>query len=183
MGSRVQLYEDEFVIDLLTIDGRCIGALSLNLADGEYTLNLAMVTILATGGAGQVYARTTNPEVATGDGVAMAYRAGASIRDLEFVQFHPTGLAVDRLADAADHRGAARRGRAPAQRRRRALHDGGRPQGRARRARRRGARHGRRDAPRGLVARLPGRDRARRRHAAGPLSRGSPACSPSTTST
>ena len=51
LGSRVQLYEDEFVIDLLTIDGRCIGALSLNLADGEYTLNLAMVTILATGGA------------------------------------------------------------------------------------------------------------------------------------
>jgi L-aspartate oxidase len=95
LGSRVQLYEDEFVIDLLTIDGRCIGALSLNLADGEYTLNLAMVTILATGGAGQVYARTTNPVVATGDGVAMAYRAGASIRDLEFVQFHPTGLAAD----------------------------------------------------------------------------------------
>ena len=94
LGSRVQLYEDEFVIDLLTIDGRCIGALSLNLADGEYTLNLAMVTILATGGAGQVYARTTNPEVATGDGVAMAYRAGAAIRDLEFVQFHPTGLAA-----------------------------------------------------------------------------------------
>ena len=94
LGSRVQLYEDEFVIDLLTIDGRCIGALSLNLKDGEYTLNLAMVTILATGGAGQVYARTTNPEVATGDGVAMAYRAGASIRDLEFVQFHPTGLAA-----------------------------------------------------------------------------------------
>jgi L-aspartate oxidase len=94
VGSRVQLYEDEFAIDLLTIDGRCIGALSLNLADGEYTLNLAMVTILATGGAGQVYARTTNPQVATGDGVAMAYRAGAAIRDLEFVQFHPTGLAV-----------------------------------------------------------------------------------------
>ncbi len=94
VGSRVQLYENEFVIDLLTIDGRCIGALSLDLADGEMTLNLAMVTILATGGAGQVYSRTTNPLVATGDGVAMAYRAGASIRDLEFVQFHPTGLAV-----------------------------------------------------------------------------------------
>jgi len=94
MGSRVQLYEDEFVIDLLTIDGRCIGALSVDLADGEMTFNLAMVTILATGGAGQVYARTTNPQVATGDGIAMAYRAGASIRDLEFVQFHPTGLAV-----------------------------------------------------------------------------------------
>jgi L-aspartate oxidase len=94
MGSRVQLYEDEFVVDLLTIDGRCIGALSVDMNDGSVTLNLAMVTILATGGAGQVFARTTNPTVATGDGVAMAYRAGASISDLEFMQFHPTGLAV-----------------------------------------------------------------------------------------
>jgi L-aspartate oxidase len=94
VGSRVQLYEDEFVIDLLTVGGRCVGALTLDLADGGLTLNVAMVTILATGGAGQVYGRTTNPLVATGDGVAMAYRAGAAIRDLEFVQFHPTGLAV-----------------------------------------------------------------------------------------
>ena len=76
LGSRVQLYEDEFVIDLLTVDGRCVGALTLNLADGGLTLNVAMVTVLATGGAGQVYGRTTNPTVATGDGVAMAYRAG-----------------------------------------------------------------------------------------------------------
>ena len=94
VGSRVQLYENEFVIDLLTVDGRCVGALSLNLDDGGLTLNVAMVTVLATGGAGQVYGRTTNPPVATGDGMAMAYRAGAAIRDLEFVQFHPTGLAV-----------------------------------------------------------------------------------------
>jgi L-aspartate oxidase len=95
MGSRVQLYENEFVIDLLTVSGRCVGALSLNLDDGGLTLNVAMVTILATGGAGQVYGRTTNPRVATGDGAAMAYRAGAAIRDLEFVQFHPTGLALE----------------------------------------------------------------------------------------
>jgi L-aspartate oxidase len=94
MGSRVELYENEFVVDLLTVDGRCVGALSMDLADGEMTLNLAMVTVLAAGGAGQVYARTTNPTVATGDGMAMAYRAGAVLRDLEFVQFHPTGLAV-----------------------------------------------------------------------------------------
>ena len=95
LGSRVQLYENEFVIDLLTVGGRCVGALTLNLDDGGLTLNVAMVTILATGGAGQVYGRTTNPLVATGDGVAMAYRAGAAIRDLEFMQFHPTGLALD----------------------------------------------------------------------------------------
>jgi L-aspartate oxidase len=94
VGSRVQLSEDEFVIDLLTVGDRCGGALTLNLADGGLTLNMAMVTVLATGGAGQVYGRTTNPLVATGDGVAMAYRAGAAIRDLEFVQFHPTGLAI-----------------------------------------------------------------------------------------
>jgi L-aspartate oxidase len=94
MGSRVQLYENEFVIDLLTVGGRCVGALSLNLDDGAMTLNVAMVTVLASGGAGQVYGRTTNPAVATGDGIAMAYRAGAAIRDLEFIQFHPTGLAV-----------------------------------------------------------------------------------------
>ena len=94
VGSSVALYENEFVIDLLTVEGRCVGALSLNLDDGVLTLNVAMVTVLATGGAGQVFGRTTNPPVATGDGVAMAYRAGAAIRDLEFVQFHPTGLAV-----------------------------------------------------------------------------------------
>ncbi len=94
VGSRVQLYENEFVIDLLTVEGRCVGALTLNLDDGGLTLNVAMVTVLATGGAGRVYGRTTNPSVATGDGIAMAYRAGAAIRDLEFVQFHPTGLAV-----------------------------------------------------------------------------------------
>ena len=99
LGSRVQLYENEFVIDLLTVGGRCMGALSLNLDDGGLTLNVAMVTILATGGAGQVYGRTTNPPVATGDGVAMAYRAGAAIRDLEFVQFHPTGLALAEQGD------------------------------------------------------------------------------------
>jgi len=93
VGSRVQLFEDEFVIDLLTVDGRCVGTLSLD-ATGDQWLNHAMVTILATGGAGQVYGRTTNPAVATGDGMAMAYRAGAALRDLEFVQFHPTGLAT-----------------------------------------------------------------------------------------
>ena len=94
LGSRVQLYQNEFVIDLLTVGGRCVGALTVSLDDGGLTLNVAMVTVLATGGAGQIYGRTTNPLVATGDGIAMAYRAGAAIRDLEFVQFHPTGLAL-----------------------------------------------------------------------------------------
>ena len=94
VGSRVQLFENEFVIDLLTVAGCCVGALSLNPADGSLVLNRASVTILASGGACQIFGRTTNPLVATGDGIAMAYRAGAAVRDLEFVQFHPTGLAV-----------------------------------------------------------------------------------------
>jgi len=96
VGSRAQLFEDEFAIDLLTVEGRVAGAYSLDARDGRLWINHAMVTILATGGAGQVYARTTNPTVATGDGLAMAYRAGAVLRDLEFVQFHPTGLAIGR---------------------------------------------------------------------------------------
>ncbi len=94
-GSRVQVLEHEFVVDLLTNGGRCIGAVSLNLKTGVFTLNYAMVTVLATGGCGQVYSLTTNPVVATGDGMAMAFRAGATIGDMEFVQFHPTGLYTD----------------------------------------------------------------------------------------
>lgn len=91
-GSRVQVLEHEFVVDLLVREGRCIGAVSLNSKSGNFTLNFATTTILATGGAGQVYSLTTNPAVATGDGMAMAYRAGATVGDMEFVQFHPTGL-------------------------------------------------------------------------------------------
>lgn len=91
-GSRVQVLENEFIVDLLVREGRCIGAVSLNSKSGNFTLNFATATILATGGAGQVYSLTTNPAVATGDGMAMAYRAGATVGDMEFVQFHPTGL-------------------------------------------------------------------------------------------
>lgn len=94
-GARVQVLEHEFVVDLLTNGSRCIGAVSLDLRTGTFTLNFATATILATGGSGQVYSLTTNPRIATGDGMAMAYRAGAAIGDMEFVQFHPTGLYSD----------------------------------------------------------------------------------------
>ncbi|MHB0915755.1 MAG: L-aspartate oxidase [Thermoleophilia bacterium] len=94
-GSRVQVLENEFVVDLLTSGGRCIGAVSISPDDGSSTLNYATATVLATGGCGQAYSLTTNPLVATGDGVAMAFRAGATIGDMEFVQFHPTGLYSD----------------------------------------------------------------------------------------
>jgi len=82
-----------FTIDLLTIDGVCRGALVWNERHGK-TLVWAKQTILCTGGAGQIYRETTNPNVATGDGHALAYRAGAQLRDMEFMQFHPTVLYI-----------------------------------------------------------------------------------------
>jgi len=81
-----------FTIDLLVEDGRCTGALIVHR--GRLIAYRARAVVLATGGIGQVYSRTTNPGVATGDGVAIAARAGAVIEDMEFVQFHPTSLYV-----------------------------------------------------------------------------------------
>ncbi|HEX3658337.1 MAG TPA: L-aspartate oxidase [Pirellulales bacterium] len=86
-------WQDTFTLDLLTADGACRGALVWNAAHGK-TLVWAKQTILCTGGAGQLYRETTNPEVATGDGYALAYRAGAQLRDMEFMQFHPTVLYI-----------------------------------------------------------------------------------------
>jgi len=81
----------EFTTDLLVEDGRVAGVRVLN-QNGQIQEVRATSVLLATGGLGQVYSNTTNPAVATGDGVAMAYRAGAEISDMEFVQFHPTAL-------------------------------------------------------------------------------------------
>lgn len=86
-------WENTFTIDLVTWEGSCRGALVWNPEHGK-TLVWAKQTILATGGAGQVYRETTNPEVATGDGHALAWRAGAELRDMEFMQFHPTVLYI-----------------------------------------------------------------------------------------
>jgi L-aspartate oxidase len=83
--------ENQYIVDVLTHEGRCIGVLALDERD-RLTAYLARATILGTGGAGQLYINSTNPEVATGDGIAIAYRAGAEIEDVEFVQFHPTAL-------------------------------------------------------------------------------------------
>jgi len=79
-------------IDLITKHGKCLGVKALNLQTNEIEYYFAKTTIIATGGIGQIYLYTTNPEVATGDGIAMAYRAGAKTKDMEFVQFHPTSL-------------------------------------------------------------------------------------------
>lgn len=89
----VEIWEKTFTIDLLTDDQGCRGALVWNGQHGK-TLIWAKQTIVATGGAGQLYRETTNPDVATGDGMALAYRAGAELRDLEFIQFHPTVLYI-----------------------------------------------------------------------------------------
>ncbi len=89
----MQIWKDTFTLDLLTHEGVCRGALVWNPRHGK-TLVWAKQTILCTGGAGQIYRETTNPAVATGDGHAMAYRAGAELRDMEFMQFHPTVLYI-----------------------------------------------------------------------------------------
>lgn len=87
------IWENAFAVDLLTDENGCRGVLAWNQLRGK-TLVWAKQTILATGGAGQIYRETTNPDVATGDGVALAFRAGAKLSDLEFVQFHPTVLYI-----------------------------------------------------------------------------------------
>jgi L-aspartate oxidase len=86
----VQKYPFAITVDLIVKDSACHGAYVLK--DGRIKALFAKATILATGGAGQIFSRTTNPQVATGDGMAIAFRAGALLEDMEFVQFHPTSL-------------------------------------------------------------------------------------------
>ncbi len=94
----VAMYEDHMAIDLVVgheqVSGRrrCAGLLALDHRHGEFVAFQAAVVMIASGGMGQVYLHTTNPDIATGDGVAMAKRAGAAVANLEFVQFHPTAL-------------------------------------------------------------------------------------------
>lgn len=90
--KRIQRLDYHFTVDLVVEAGRCCGALVLDEHAGRQFILPARAVVLTTGGAGQVYARTTNPANATGDGMAMALRAGAVLQDMEFVQFHPTAL-------------------------------------------------------------------------------------------
>ena len=98
-AAHVQLLENHTAIDLITAaklgfaaDDRCLGLYSLDEKTGEVETIRSDRIVLATGGCGKVYLYTTNPAVATGDGVAMAWRAGAVIANMEFIQFHPTCL-------------------------------------------------------------------------------------------
>jgi L-aspartate oxidase len=92
-APNIAVWKNTFTLDLLTPEGSCRGAIVWNDRHGK-TMVWAKQTVICTGGAGQLYRETTNPEAATGDGMAMAYRAGAELRDLEFIQFHPTVLYI-----------------------------------------------------------------------------------------
>jgi L-aspartate oxidase len=91
--GNLKILDQTFALDLLTLDGVCHGALIWQESRG-LMMARAKQTIVATGGCGRVYRETTNPAAVTGDGIAMAFRAGASLQDLEFMQFHPTTLYV-----------------------------------------------------------------------------------------
>lgn len=91
--SNVRIWEQAFTIDLLSDGQKCFGAI-IAPENSQPVLIWSRQTILCTGGCGQIYRETTNPRVATGDGHALAYRAGAKLRDMEFMQFHPTVLYI-----------------------------------------------------------------------------------------
>jgi len=105
MNKKIKIYENHMAIDLITTskfitrgistnktEETCWGAYVLDVDTGEVKTFLARIIVLATGGAGKVYLFTSNPDIATGDGVAIGYRAGANVANMEFVQFHPTCL-------------------------------------------------------------------------------------------
>jgi len=88
----IERYDEYFALDLLHIDGKCRGVVAMEMRSGRFFQFDSPVVIIATGGGGQVFPFTTNGAIKTGDGMAMAYRAGVPLKDMEFVQYHPTGL-------------------------------------------------------------------------------------------
>jgi fumarate reductase flavoprotein subunit len=90
--ERIVRYDEFFVTKLLVDDGRCVGVAAFDLRDSEVRCIIGKAVILCTGGAGRIFSFTTNAAIKTGDGMALAYRAGVPLEDMEFVQYHPTGL-------------------------------------------------------------------------------------------
>ncbi len=90
--SQIHRHDEAFATKLLVEDSRCVGVVAIDMRSGRVQAITAKSVILATGGLGRVYAFTTNGNICTGDGMALAYRAGVGLKDMEMVQFHPTGL-------------------------------------------------------------------------------------------
>ncbi len=90
--AQIVRHDETFVTSLLVEDGRCVGVAALDIRSGRLEAIAAKSVILATGGNGRIFAFTTNGAICTGDGMALAYRAGVPLKDMEFVQFHPTGM-------------------------------------------------------------------------------------------
>jgi succinate dehydrogenase / fumarate reductase flavoprotein subunit len=92
LQRNTKIYDEFQVLSLMVEDGRCCGVVAYELATGELHTFYSKAVLLATGGAGKIFKTTSNAFASTGDGMALAYRAGAQLEDMEFVQFHPTGI-------------------------------------------------------------------------------------------
>ena len=90
--SNVIRYDEWFVTKILVENGRCQGVIAIELCSGKVQAIASKAVIICTGGAGRIFPFTTNGAIKTGDGLALAYRVGIALKDLEFVQYHPTGL-------------------------------------------------------------------------------------------
>src|SRR5205814_6635174 len=90
--TTIKRYDECFATKLLVENDRCQGIIAIELRSGMVQPILAKAVILCTGGAGRIFPFTTNGAIKTGDGMAMAYRAGVPLKDMEFIQYHPTGL-------------------------------------------------------------------------------------------
>lgn len=95
-NKNIQIYQKTQAVELLIDENNdCKGVVVLNTKTGEYETIAASAVVIATGGVGQVFSNTTNPKIATGDGIVLAYRANALMQDMEFIQFHPTALTIE----------------------------------------------------------------------------------------
>jgi succinate dehydrogenase / fumarate reductase, flavoprotein subunit len=115
VAARTHFFVEWMALDLIMdADGDCVGVIALEMETGEPMILEGKVTVLATGGAGRIWAASTNAFINTGDGMGMAARAGIPLEDMEFWQFHPTGVAG---AGRPHHRGRSGRGRHSPERR------------------------------------------------------------------